>query len=702
MIFGLGALMSCQNDEGISMKTSAYNGPYPETLVDTMVVDTYHGNVIYDPFRWLEDDNSDQTKDWVKRQNELTFDYLEKIPYREKIKGRMREIWNYPKYSAPVPKIRQYYFFKNDGLQNQDVLMRISTLDGEEELVLDPNTFSEDGTASLGAINFSNNGKYLAYQISEGGSDWRSIHVLNLEDLKPIDDMVKWVKFSGISWAGDGFYYSRYPEPAAGDELSGKNEYHDVYYHRLGTDQSEDVMVYNDKEHPQRNAYASTTEDRKFLVISTSESTSGNALWIKDLAEVEGQLHQVIDSFNNDYELVGNKGDTLFFKTNADAPKQKLVSYNASTQIWNTIIPETDKTLRSVLQAGDRFVASYIFNASSQLIVFDLSGNEIDQIDLPGIGTVYEMETDKEGTEVFYSFTSFTVPGTIYRYDMETGSSSLFKAPELPFDNSLYTTEQVWYKSYDGTDVPMFLTYRKDLVKDGQAPTLLYGYGGFDISILPSFRITALPLLEQGGIFAVANIRGGGEFGKEWHLAGTKDRKQNVFDDFQSAAEYLINQGYTRPERLAIEGGSNGGLLVGACITKRPELYQVAFPRVGVLDMLRYHQFTIGWAWAEDYGRSDDPNAFDYLIKYSPLHNVKEKSYPATLVTTADHDDRVVPAHSFKFIAEMQRKHQGDRPVMIRIETSAGHGAGKPVSKQIDEAGDMLAFMLFNMGLSYQ
>jgi len=413
-------------------------------------------------------------------------------------------------------------------------------------------------------------------------------------------------------------------------------------------------------------------------------------------------LNQVVEIFENDYTLIGNRDSRLFFLTNAGAPKQQLVAYDLQTAEWQTIIPEAEHTLRTVVQAGDRFVANYIQNASSQLLLFDLEGNPAGEMELPGIGTVSDIQADKKGDEIFYSFASFTVPTSVYRFEVSSGASTVFKAPEMPFDASQYITEQVWFNSYDGTRIPMFLTYKKGLEKNGLAPTLLYGYGGFDIPVLPAFRINMIPLLEIGGIYAVANIRGGGEFGKEWHLAGTKDRKQNVFDDFQSGAEYLINQGYTRPERLAIEGRSNGGLLIGACMTQRPDLYQVAFPGVGVLDMLRYHQFTIGWAWATDYGRSDDQEAFKYLIKYSPLHNVKKTDYPATMITTADHDDRVVPAHSFKFIAELQRKHTGKRPVLIRIETSAGHGAGKPVSKQIDEATDMLAFMLFNMGVEYQ
>lgn len=672
---------------------------YPTTRKDLTVEDDYHGTVIKDPYRWLEDDNSDETKDWVKRQNEVTFSYLDKIPYRDKVKDRLTELWNYEKFGSPFKEGDYYYFFKNDGLQNQSVLYRIKELGDAEELVLDPNTFSDDGTTALGSIGFDKQGKYLAYQLSEGGSDWRTIHVMDLQTKEKTADKVDWVKFSGISWYKDGFYYSRYPEPTEDDELSAKNEYHATYYHRLGTDQADDVLIIDDKENPQRNFGAGVTEDEKYLIVYGSESTSGNALYAKNL-ESNGELVVIKESFDDDFSVIDNFGDKLIAVTNVDAPNQRVVSVdinNPDPSQWETLIPESEDALRGVSHIGGKLFAYYLYNASSKIDVYNKDGKYIQELDLPGIGSVGGISGKSKSNEAFFMFTSFTVPTTIYKLNTDDLSYEIFRSPSISFDSDEYVSEQVWFNSKDGTKVPMFVTYKKGLVRDGSNPTLLYGYGGFDIPITPSFSVARLPILENGGIYVVANIRGGGEFGKAWHKAGTLGQKQNVFDDFQAAADHLIAKNYTSPEKLAIQGGSNGGLLVGACMTQRPDLYKVAFPAVGVLDMLRYHKFTIGWAWATDYGRSDEVDAFKYLIEYSPLHNVKEVAYPATMVTTADHDDRVVPAHSFKYISELQDKHTGDNPVLIRIETSAGHGAGKSTAKRIQENADIISFMFYNM-----
>ncbi len=672
---------------------------YP-TVKKENIIDDYHGTAISDPYRWLEDDTSNETKNWVTDQNKVTFDYLSNIPYRDAIKNRLEQVWNYERYGSPFKENGKYYFFKNDGLQNQSILYTQETLDGDSKIVLDPNKFSEDGTTSLGAISFDKAGTKIAYQISEGGSDWRTILIKDLESGKVLKDKINWVKFSSISWFKDGFFYSRYPEPEDEKKLSAKNEFHQVYYHKLGTPQSDDILTYADRAHPNRNAYVQTTEDENFLVVSAVESTSGNALFFKNLKEKGESFIPIRETFESDFVLVDNDGNKLLLLTNYKAPNNRLIAVdteNPSEENWEEIIPESEDVLRNINIIGGKIVATYIHNASHSVKFYSLKGQLESKMELPSIGTVGGFSGKKTDSEAFFAFTSFTRPTTIYNVNIETKKIKIFKAPNVDFKSDDYTTKQVWYKSYDGTKVPMFLTYKKGLELDGKRPTLLYGYGGFDIPVLPSFRVSNTVLLENGGIFAVANIRGGGEFGQKWHKAGTKDQKQNVFDDFISAAEYLIAQGYTNQEKLAIQGGSNGGLLVGACMTQRPDLFKVAFPQVGVLDMLRYHTFTIGWAWATDYGRSDDPEAFKYLIKYSPLHNVKEIAYPATMVTTADHDDRVVPAHSFKFISELQDKHTGDNPVLIRVETSAGHGAGVPTDKLVQSAADVSSFMFYNM-----
>lgn len=673
---------------------------YPDIKKDE-TIDDYHGTAIQDPYRWLEDDNSKETSDWVTNQNKVTFNYLDQIPYRKAIKNRLKDVWNFERFGTPFKEGGKYYYFKNDGLQNQAVLYEQETLDSPSKIALDPNSFSDDGTTSLGSLSFNKTGDLLAYQISEGGSDWRTIHVKDLNTGETLEDKVNWVKFSAISWFKDGFFYSRYPEPEEGKELSAKNEFHQVYFHKIGTDQAEDILTYSDRANPLQNVYTSTTQDERYLILSVVQSTSGNALYFKDLNKPNAEFIPIWQSFDNDFSVADNDGNNLLVMTNYQAPNNRIISIdteNPEEENWKIVIKESkNDALQGIKIIGGKIIATYIHNASSKVQLHNLDGVYESDLKLPGIGTVGGFNGKKEDNQAFFSFTSFTRPTTVFSLDMPANKIAVFKAPKIDFKSDDYTTEQVWFKSYDGTKVPMFLTYKKGLKLDGKRPTLLYGYGGFDIPVLPSFRVSNTVLLENGGIYAVANIRGGGEFGKKWHKAGTLENKQNVFNDFISAAEYLIAHNYTTQKKLAIQGGSNGGLLVGACMTQRPDLFQVAFPQVGVLDMLRYHTFTIGWAWATDYGRSDDPEAFKYLIKYSPLHNVKETEYPATMVTTADHDDRVVPAHSFKFISELQNKHQGDNPVVIRVETSAGHGAGVPTDKQIQTAADMSSFMFYNM-----
>ncbi len=679
---------------------------YPETAKGDSV-DTYHGKEIADPYRWLEDDSSDETKAWVREQNRVTFRYLDNIPYRDAVQERLSEIWNYERYSLPFKRAGRQFYFKNDGLQNQSVLYEV-TEEGEKVL-LDPNKLSDDGTTSLGTYSFSKDGKYFGYGLAEGGSDWRTIYVKDLDSGKELSEKIKWVKFSGISWFKDGFFYSRYPAPKSNTKYSGKNEFHKVYYHKMGTPDKEDILICDDKTNPQTNFYGYTTEDESFLIIYSSESTSGNALFFKDLRKEtpEGlkknrQIKPIVTNFDNDHSVIDNIDDKLIISTNLDAPNKRVVLAdikNPSPENWKEIIAETEDVIQSVSVIGGKIIARYISNASSKLKIFGMDGQYESEVKLPGIGTVNGISGKKDEDVAYYNFTSYTRPNSIYEFNIKDKSSKLYRAPKINFPSEEYVTKQITYKSYDGTEVPLYITHKKGLKMDGKRPTLLYGYGGFNISILPQFNLEKTIILENDGVYAVANIRGGGEFGKKWHKAGTLGEKQNVFNDFQAAAEYLIDQGITSSDKLAIEGRSNGGLLVGACMTQRPDLYQVALPAVGVLDMLRYHKFTIGWAWATDYGRSDNPEHFPFLMDYSPLHNVKPNtSYPATLITTADHDDRVVPAHSFKFAATLQENHKGINPVLIRIETSAGHGAGKSTKKQIEEAADKMAFTLFNMG----
>ncbi len=674
---------------------------YPATRRDTSVSDKYFGQTVRDPFRWLEDDQSAETKDWVRRQNLVTNGYLSQIPYRDKIKTRLQEIWNFEKYGTPFKKAGRYFFFKNDGLQNQSVFYVQDQLDSQPQMVLDPNSFSADGTASLGEIGFSKDGRYLAYSTSEGGSDWRTVFVKDLQTGQLLSDQLKWVKFTSLAWAGDGFYYSRYPEPKSGGALTEANKFGAIWYHKLGTPQSDDRLIHDDKAHPDYSFGGQTTEDERFLCLSGYESTSGNMLSFKDLSKNQANFTPISTNFEYDYQVVDNVGAKLIVLTNAGAPNQRLLSIDSEhpeEKNWQTLVPEDSlDVLQSAALCGGKLVCTYLHNAASALRVFSLEGKLLKEVTLPELGSVSGVSGRQDDPLAFFSFASFLRPTTIYTLDMNTLETKVFKAPKLDFNPEAYLTEQVWYTSKDGTKVPMFITRKKNIAFDGRNPTLLYGYGGFNIPVMPGFSASRAALLENNGIYAVANIRGGGEFGEKWHKAGTKCQKQNVFDDFIGAAEFLIAKKYTSSDRLAIQGGSNGGLLVGACMTQRPDLFGVCFPAVGVLDMLRYHKFTIGYAWASDYGKSDNKEEFDCLIKYSPLHNVKKTAYPATMITTADHDDRVVPAHSFKFAATLQENQQGDRPVLIRIETSAGHGAGKPTSKLLEEAADVLAFMLYQM-----
>jgi prolyl oligopeptidase len=673
---------------------------YPATTkVDT--VDVYHGVEVADPYRWLEDDNSDETKAWVVEQNKVTDAYLAEIPFRQKIKDRLTQIWDYPKFGLPFKKGDYWYFYKNDGLQQQYVIYQMTSLEDENPVVfLDPNTFSEDGTVALSGLSFSKDGKLCAYSISSGGSDWREVFVMDVETKEKLADHLKWIKFSGMSWYQDGFYYSRYDAPKEGEELKGVNENNNVYYHKAGTSQEEDELIYQDPEHPKYGWYMSTTEDEEFLILSGSNpSAKGNALYFKRTSDKDGAFVAIQDNFDHDTWVLDNDGDELFIMTNEEAPRNRVFKMNANDpENRKDVIPQTTDVLRNVEMVGGKLLVSYMHDASSKAYVYNLDGSLQHQIDLPGIGSISGFSGEKDSKIAFYSFTSFTYPSMAFKYDIENNTSEIFRESGVDFDIENYETRQVFYKSKDGTEIPMFIVHKKGLELNGKNPTLLYGYGGFNVSLTPSFSISNLVLLENGGVYAMPNLRGGGEYGEEWHEAGMQLNKQNVFDDFIAAADYLILKGYTSPEKLAIRGGSNGGLLVGACMTQRPELFQVAIPQVGVMDMLRYHKFTIGYYWVPDYGSSDDKEQFENLIQYSPLHNIKDNiCYPATIITTADHDDRVVPAHSFKFAAELQSKQSCANPTIIRIETKAGHGAGKSTEKIIEEASDLWAFMFYNM-----
>ncbi|RCW93688.1 prolyl oligopeptidase family serine peptidase [Winogradskyella arenosi] len=701
LALALSIFVSCKN-ETESMKPIIVD--YPQTQkVDT--IDTYFDVAVADPYRWLEDDRSTETEAWVKAQNKVTYNYLDQIPYRKALKERLTTLWNYEKIGAPFKEGDYTYFYKNDGLQNQYVIYRYKT--GADpstaEVFLDPNSFKEDGTISLGGTSFSKDGKTLAYAISEGGSDWRKILIMNTETKTIVEDTLVDIKFSGMSWyKNEGFYYSSYDKPK-GSELSAKTDQHKVYYHKLGTPQSEDQLIYGGTpKEKHRYIYATVTEDDRYLVITPRVSTSGNKLYIKDLSVANAPLIEILGHTNSDSNIIENVGTKLYIATNLNAPNQKIVTVEAShptPEHWVDFIPET-KNVLTPTTAGGYFFAHYMVDAVSKVFQYDYEGQLVRAVELPGIGTAGGFSAKKEETELYYSFANYVTPGSIYKYSIESGASELYKKPNIDFNPEDYESKQVFYTSKDGTKVPMIITHKKGLRLNGENPTILYGYGGFNVSLTPSFSIANAVWMEQGGVYAVPNLRGGGEYGKAWHDAGTKLQKQNVFDDFIAAAEYLISEKYTTSDFLAIRGGSNGGLLVGATMTQRPELMKVALPAVGVLDMLRYHTFTAGAGWAYDYGTAEDTKEmFNYLKGYSPVHNVKEgTAYPATLITTGDHDDRVVPAHSFKFAAELQSKQTGENPTLIRIETDAGHGAGTPVSKTIEQFADIYGFTLYNMG----
>jgi prolyl oligopeptidase len=680
---------------------------YPVTnKVD--VVDKYGDLKVEDPYRWLEDDNSAETKDWVKQQNSVTFDYLSKIPSRDKIRKRLELLWDYPKYSSPFKKGDYYYFFKNNGLQNQSVMYRQKGLDGTPEEFLNPNTLNKDGIAALGGISFSKSGKYMAYSIAVAGSDWQEVYVMETATRKLIKDKIEWVKFSGYSWnEEEGFYYSGYDKPDEKSKLSKQNQFHKVFYHKLGTDQSSDELIYEDKKHPLRFHGAGLTEDGRFLILTISEGTSGGEIWYRDMKNTDDKKFKLlIPGFKTEPDVVDNDGDRLIVRTNEDAPNYKVVLIdprNPAKANWKTVIAEKAEALQGVGTGGGYLFASYLKDASTKVVKHAYSGTAMGEIQLPGIGSAGGFGGERKDKEFFYTFSSFSTPPAIYRYDIEKGESTLFRKTKTMMNTDDFVTEQVFFPSKDGTQIPIFLTYKKGLKRDGNNPVLLYGYGGFNIPMTPGFSMSNAFFIEQGGIYAVVNLRGGSEYGEKWHKGGMLEKKQNVFDDFIGAAEFLIAKKYTNNQKIAARGGSNGGLLVGAAMTQRPDLFKVALPAVGVLDMLRYHKFTIGAAWAVEYGSADDSTQFPYLYKYSPYHQLRSGGqYPATLITTADHDDRVVPAHSFKFAARLQEFQTAKNPVLIRIDTNAGHGAGKPTGKQIDEAADIWSFTMQQLRMEFK
>jgi len=687
---------------------------YPPSYPDPTVVDIYHGQAVPDPYRWLEDLDSEQTRAWIEAQNHLTFNYLQQIPARQRIRERLTQLWNYEKYSQPFKEGGRYFYFKNDGLQNQSVLYTQESLEGQARVLLDPNTFSEDGTVALSGIAISrardsgaeHAGRYLAYGLSCSGSDWQEWKVRDIETGEDLPDHLRWVKFSGASWTldGQGFFYSRYDEPAPGSEYESANYFQKLYYHRLGTSQSEDVLVYHRPDQKEWGFAGGVTEDGNYLIISVWRGTDPkNLIFYKDLRDPQSPVVELIREFEAEYSFVGNDGSRFWLLTDCQAPRRRLVAIDLEQpDRVQEVIPEAEETLQGVSLINNQFVAFYLKDAHTQIKTFALDGTYLGEIPLPGLGSASGFGGKRYDTETFYTFTSFTTPPTIYRYDFTSGTSTLFRQPQVDFDPQAYEVQQVFYTSKDGTRIPMFLVHRRGLARTGDHPTLLYGYGGFGISLTPSFSVGLVAWLEMGGVYAQPSLRGGGEYGEEWHQAGTKLNKQKVFDDFIAAAEWLIAHGYTNPAKLAISGGSNGGLLVGACLVQRPELFAAALPAVGVFDMLRFHKFTIGWAWISEYGSPENPEEFKALYAYSPLHNLKPgTAYPATLITTADHDDRVVPAHSFKFAAALQAAQGGSQPILIRIDTKAGHGAGKPTSKLIEEAADRWAFLVQVLGIPW-
>ncbi|OUJ73913.1 prolyl oligopeptidase family serine peptidase [Hymenobacter crusticola] len=677
--------------------------PYPKAKkVDT--VTTYFGTKVPDPYRWLENDQAADTKAWVQEENKVTQGYLAQIPYRENIRKRLETLWNYEKYGAPFKEGKYTYFSKNTGLQSQSALYR-QVGNGAPELFLDPNTFSKDGTTSLAGIDFTKDGSMAAYLISEGGSDWRKVIVLKTADKAMVGDTLKDVKFSGIAWKGnDGFYYSSYDKPKVGSQLAGLTQHHKLYYHKLGTPQSADKLIFGGEQTPRRYVGAYLTEDQRFLVITAANTTTGNELYVQDLSKPGSAITQVVDNFDSENQVFSNVSGKLYLFTNLNAPNFRVVTVDAASPKsanWKDLIPET-KNVLSVSTVGGKIFAKYLKDATSLVEQYDMSGKKERTVELPSVGSASGFGGKKDEKETYYTFTSYIYPPTIFKYDLATGKSTVFKKPNVQFDPTKFESKQVFYTSKDGTKIPMIITYKKGLAMNGKNPTLLYAYGGFGVSVTPSFSTSNIVLLENGGIYAVPNLRGGGEYGETWHLAGTKLKKQNVFDDYLAAAEYLVKNNYTSKDYLAISGGSNGGLLVGATMTQHPEMFKVAFPAVGVMDMLRYNKFTAGAGWAYDYGTAEDSKEmFEYLYKYSPYHAIKPASYPATLVTTADHDDRVVPAHSFKFGTRLQESQQGAAPVLIRIETKAGHGAGRSTAQVIGEQTDKWAFMFYNMGVKY-
>jgi len=704
LLLGLFALSLLACNQGKKPIDKITRMKYPDTGKDS-TTDQYFGKTIADPYRWLENDTSAETKAWVIAENKVTQNYLSQIPYRADIKKRLTEIWNYPKESAPI-KIGEYYFFgKNNGLQNQSVWYIKKGMEGKEEVFLDPNQLTADGTAAVSLLGFSHDKKHVAYSVAQAGSDWSSIYVMDIATKTKLSDELKWTKFSGAAWKGDGFYYSRFDAPAKGTDLSATNKFQKIYYHKLGEPQKDDQLIFEDKTNPNLYFGADLTEDERFLIISASAGTSGNALYYQDLNEAGSKISLLVKGYDHNHDVIDNNDDQLLLYTDLDAEHKQVVLIdpkNPNPKNWKKIIPESELPLEAVSSGGGFLWASYLKDASTNIVQFALNGAKIGEVKLPEIGTAVGFGGYKEDKEFFYTFTNFTTPGTIYRYDIAKATSALYKKSELKLNTDHYETRQVFYPSKDGTKVPMFIVHKKGIKLDGNNPVYLYAYGGFQVSLTPSFSLSRMLFLEKGGIYVQPSLRGGSEYGEAWHKGGMLEKKQNVFDDFIAAAEYLVKEKYTNPAKIAISGGSNGGLLVGACMTQRPELFRVALPAVGVLDMLRYHKFTVGWGWAVEYGTSDKKEDFDYLIKYSPLHNVKsDVKYPATLITTADHDDRVVPAHSFKFAATLQEKYKGENPMLIRIETKAGHGAGKPTTKLIEEAADVWSFVFQNLGMSW-
>lgn len=679
---------------------------YPATRkVDS--IDLYFGTKVPDPYRWLEDDNSKETAAWVQSENKVTNEYLSRIPYRNDIKNRLTQIWNFEKMTTPYKKGKYYFYSKNDGIQNQNVLYVMEGLTGTPRVLIDPNVLSTDGTTSLNGTAVSHDGKYMAYGLSKAGSDWTDYDVIDISTGQKTSDHLKWIKFSGIAWQGNGFYYGRYDEPKNGHDFSAQNKYQKLYYHKIGDTQDKDQLIYQDSLHPDYSFGPQTSDDENWLIVYTTESTTGTQIMIKDLKN-GGDFKKVITNFDNDYGVLDVIDNKLIVRTNYMAPMYRLVSMPvasaADPTTWTDILPEKKKErqlLDGVMLAGGKLVVNYLVDVKTKMFVYDMKGKMENEITFPGIAMCGEMNGDKNDNTIFYTLSTFTAPPSIYKYDLKTKTGELYNRPKIDFKSEDYETKQVFYSSKDGTKVPMFITYKKGTKFDGTAPCFLFGYGGFNLFYGPEFRIDRAVFLEKGGIYAVANMRGGGEYGEEWHQAGTKCKKQNVFDDFIAAAEYLCNNKYTNKDKLAIQGRSNGGLLIGAVITERPDLCKVAIPMVGVLDMLRYDKFTIGRAWCTDYGLSENKDEFECLYKYSPLHNVKDVSYPATMITTGDHDDRVVPAHSFKFAATMQEHQKGNNPVVIRIDSSAGHGAGKPTAKQIEEQADIWSFIFQNLGMKY-